>query len=277
MSLIKNIEPMKVNINSANFPLSTSRKYDLSRQDNPISSVKIYSEIKNTNNKEFPNYFKLDLLNENPQTKKSKHILELVPYDSKLNNPKLTVDTLKSIDNLKFKEKRIRDNQVIQNFSDIDFNEKRTRLNNYKPCVEMYPNDYLATVIEADLNNKIKCTSFKLKNSIKDVANSNKSEKENARYNTLKNDDSCPSKTNLILPSLREFNEKGVFDFHPKRSAYLRNYNDYNIKEADNLIEENVVKFNKNSVVNYNCVKDETKLINPDIFIKPTFSKFKKK
>ena len=68
-----------------------------------------------------------------------------------------------------------------------------------------------------------------------------------------------------------------VFDFHPKRSAYLKNYSDFNIKQSDPSPDTRTINFPKKKVLNFDCITDRYKEIQPADYIEQLDSNYSKK
>lgn len=287
---------MKVNINSAYFPLHTLRKHQKSALDDKISSLKVFREYKNSNNKDIPDYLKIPTLLDNPQTFKSKHIESPFLYESEVNKPSFGIKKIQDIDKMKANPSALKQQRKIDvpTFTDDFLIEKRNRIENYKPKQESYPNDYLAKVITEDLENRWNKLPFKIKpcllnsqsHCINQLRNNNKETEKitvyNNRYSLEKEgntniqeyDENSNHSSDLRSKSIIG---KGGFDFHPKRSVYLNNFNDYKISEADKYDESIIKKLPKKVIKEYNCVKDKMEEHHPGEYILPTYSKYEKK
>ena len=145
---------MKVNINSAYFPLSTLRKYTPKKRDDNICTVKHYQDINNSYNIEMPDNFHIPHLNYNPRTKVSRYIENLKTSESILNDASTFINSIKKIDDIKsnrklFEKFKSNSKEVqVLSFGDIDLKEKTTRLKNYN-----YENDNIFSVISSTVIN----------------------------------------------------------------------------------------------------------------------------
>jgi len=237
---------MRVNINSSEFPLITLRKYPEDKSKRKSKIKKLYNELKNNNNKESPDYLKLKLLPDNPQTRASNHISNQKPYESKLNSNEFALEQLKEINELKKSPNNLNEKTYVKNFSDLNFDEKRSRLLNYKPEKIEFPDDYMSKEIVKNLEKKmINSVSYRLKPSIN-------------------------------ITKMEENSKEIIYDFHPQKSSYLKNYNDFKISEGNSNFKA-VLTLPKKKTKDFNCVIDKIKDIQPDNLQIPNYSNHEKK
>lgn len=337
---------MKVNINSAYFPLSTLRKYSPSKRDLNICSVKHFQDINNSYNIEMPENFHISNLNYNPRTKVSKYIENLKTSESVLNDSNTFINTIKKIETIKFDNnllKKFNNNSKdvkVESFGDIDLKEKTTRLLNYNfsnkvelkemnkaienfkslenKCIKLpfqikkvtnskidNMNENL-TIINENIDDEIikigeknirdpkrgKHLNFEnvnikdgvfghLKPNIKSklnniknyenfkLNNSNKYILKNETINEMhKNKDNLHNSNDLI--------KEEYFDIHPKQSAYIKNLNDFSIKEAYFKHEKEII-IKKKPVMTYDCIDHKSKIINNLSISTPSVCKYQKK
>lgn len=274
---------------SNNYPLLSNNKFSQSGNEEKSSHVKLFTEYKNTNNNELPDYFRISELKSNPQTYKSKYIENPYTYESILNSQDFSKNKIKEVDNFKKDVNKVKQLSKIDiaTFSDINFEEKRNRLNNYKPKEERYPNDYIANVITDYLIQKQKNKSYRIKDKLKynnniiNVGSSNSKLKLDNKDPKIEYYYSGDADMNTN-PSKNKFNlinkGKGIFDFNPKNSSYLNNYNDFDIAEGDGLLDsKNLLKLPKKKVLYTDLINDTSKELQPEDYVKPIYSKFEKK
>lgn len=216
---------MKVNINSAYFPLSTLRKYTPKKRDDNICTVKHYQDINNSYNIEMPDNFHIPHLNYNPRTKVSRYIENLKTSESILNDASTFINSIKKIDDIKsnrnlYQKFKSNSKEVqVLSFGDIDLKEKTSRLKNYNYENKVEIKELNKAIDNYNnLENKCKKLPYKVK---KFVFEESIKEKEN---NLVDSENHKPTSNNVI-----KFGEKNTLN--PKRGKNL-NFKNVNIVEG---------------------------------------------
>jgi len=121
---------------------------------------------------------------------------------------------------------------------------------------------HLKPNIKSKLNNIKNYENFKLNNK-------NKYNLKNKTINEMhKNKDNLHNSNDLI--------KEEYFDIHPKQSAYIKNLNDFSIKEAYFKHEKEII-IKKKPVMTYDCIDHKSKIINNLSISTPSVCKYQKK
>jgi hypothetical protein len=249
---------MKLNAISQDFPFKVNQcniSPIKTKENRP--SLKIYTEIKNGFNNESPDFFRLDSMQENKLTYKNPYLEEVIPEDRSAfyKNMQKAKDQITIIDMIKSSRNFSQDPKVLKQFiagvDDRDVIAKRNRVKllrekayeaeekkpKYQILANKEDNAYMKALIKLNYDYSPK-HNFLIKNSL-----------------NLSNSESLINpNTSLKLP----------FDY--KKSSYIRNHNDYNIKENIKENEDKFFYFNKKPVKCYNCITDEKVDVQPGVY-----------
>ena len=127
-------------------------------------------------------------------------------------------------------------------YSELDFIEKRERLKSYK---SPFVNNVKLILDKKDIISNVDKNSFKFKQSLLD-------EPENNRYSY-------------------------AYNFNTNISSTLKNSHDYQFSEAYEQNDNNIIKYGRKPVTQFDCINYTYKSIQPDCIVKQNIPEFYKK
>lgn len=202
------------------------------------SSLKLFKDLKNGYNNESPDFFRVDSMRENNFSYRNPHLNEVISdkRNSFYNDLRQTQEQIKYIENLKTNR------ELSQN-----------------PNVNKF-----ITGNELELYGKQKRTHYMSNKNIKITLDT-----ENEKMKHFKSEYSPKLNYSLKHKILKENNRSQPsisLEFDPKKSSYLKNNNDYNIREntLDNC--DKFLTFEKKEVDMYNCITNTKIKIKPEKF-----------
>ena len=265
---------IKCNSVSEDFPLRVS--YELVRQ--PAIKPIIHTHRKyniNCYNNESPEFFRLESMVQNKKGYNNPFLDEVIKVDRSEEFKKLdkTKERIKLIDQIKSNRKYSQNPNILKYIKsdfDVQMQEKREKNKNYKRNIS--------------LNNSIKI-------------NLNEEDKDINIPDTINRLNHCNPKINyklkrhMLLTDCNEYNNNKykVSNYDAKnfkelscpmesrKSAFLANYNDYSISEADNYDDTKFFHFERNPVTKYNLVKDKIETIKAPPYLVPKWDAFYEK
>lgn len=232
----------KITSNSYEFPLSSHCKLNSPSPDK-YKGIKSFANIKNGYSKDLPTYMQLGYLKENPLSYSSNHIKTPQAYQSKLNDNQFLIEHIRMIDQMKKDVGYIKENPSICNnipsYNEIDFMEKRERLNNYR----------------SDNKENIRLNIFDM--GLKDKIN---------------------KKHYKITPTLNSRkNDFAIYEFDKENFTNLKNMHDYELYENQSINKGNIIVCDRKPLTQFDCITQEYSTINPDCYVQDNLPKYYKK
>lgn len=259
---------MKINAISQEFPLASlhaNRNPVKNKEDKP--TLRIFTNIKNGFNNESPDFFKIDSMQENKHTYKNPFLGEVLQEDRNLflkNLSKTREQIVHTIDVLKSNRDYSQNPQYLKSVKssfDFDLISKRNQI---KLAREKYASEEKNSPIKIDKSNDKDLYKETIKKLHHDYSPKHHYlVKKSLDFNQFKTLNNIDTPLNLNID--------------PRKSAYLKNYNDYQIKENYQENKDNFFILNKKEGKDFNCITDKTKVIPSEKYMSPKWNSFYEK
>jgi hypothetical protein len=260
---------MKFNAISRDFPMNTNFS-NLSPSQPKVykPKLKLFQDIKNGYNNESPDFFRLDSMKDNKTTYRNPYLGDVISEDrnsfyKEMNKTKENIDL---IDKLKSKRELSQNPnllKLVDSKNDVVLKNHRNRkkMNNYNsfsPMIREYllsprMEDFRATQEVTPLSPKPELYKVKLTKMVNEY-----SPKMTHYVKKKLNINVNNQKPELVAPILSSINSN--------KSAYLKNYNDYDISENFKDKEEKFLYYDKLASTRYDCILDKNLNIKPHTF-----------
>lgn len=224
---------MKFNAISQEFPL-INQFGNISPEKPKIfkSTLRVFPEIKNGYNNEAPTLFRIDSMKENKQSYTNRYLGEIVDENrsSFLKNYENNKEQIETLDKIKSDKGLSQEPESYSGYiNGKRYNDLREKRNNKNLRNSYEPTEKFNKEVLEKVKSYSPKLSYKLRNS-------------------------------LNLPHTENF-ELRQRDINFRNSTYLRNYQDFSIKENMNEKEDNYAHHQRKDYKQYNCILDtvETK------------------
>jgi hypothetical protein len=262
---------MKFNAVSQDFPLKCNHvNVSPIKPKDMKSSMRIFNDIKNGFNNESPDFFRIDSMNENKQSYKNPYLGEVIQEDRNLffKNTNKTRELIQIIERLKCRKEYSQDPKYLKcvtSNDDMEIINKRNKINLEK-MNSMEKNNSPIVYYKLDKNTNHELFDKKAKQLHYEYSPKHHYlvKKSIDTLNTL------DSNNNDALTNLK-------LTIDPKKSASLKNYNDYNIRENCEEDGEKFLKFKKKEVDVYNCLLDTHEKKSPGNYVSKKWGSFYEK
>ncbi len=256
---------MKINAISQNFPLAHSYT-NISpfnrKSDKP--QIRTFNNIKNGYNNETPDFFRIDSMKESSYYYSNPYLGEVIHEDRKKffkNNTKIRDQVVNLIDKLKTKKEYSQNSdflKCVRSSYDFELNNKREAGSEDKKLTRNR-----SSFVEERMRpseSRYVDTSSKISKMY--------GEKHHFYFkNKIDNDKN-------ELGTLEDPKLKLKLSIDPKKSSYLNNYNDYDIKENYDNNEDRYISHEKKEIENYDSVGNLERKIKPGKYVNQKWSSF---
>lgn len=256
---------MKVNEISPDFPFHASHE---AVQSLPLthrtSLPKLHLNPTNCYNNESPSMFRLDSMTQNKNGYNNPFLDEVIRVDRSEEFKKMhfNKEQINLIDKIKTRREYSQNPKIlryIRNEFDISMQNKRDRnaMERKNPkTIHKY------TLTDSDANKNIK---EKYNETISQLYHINPKLSYKTKRNLNLDNVSSISNGKMISSYDKENYRTLTCILDPKKSAYMKNVNDYHISEADMYDEKKAFHFDQKEKTSYNMIKDKIETIKPPV------------